>query len=67
MQTYIVKIYEIYGTNTDIKFYLDGSLVATNTTNLPTSLLRLYLKQTSKTTASRTATLDYVEVISNRE
>lgn len=60
-------IFEIRGTDTDIKFYIDGTLRATNTTNLPSALLRLYLKQTSKTTTSRTTTCDYIEAISDRD
>lgn len=60
-------IFEIHGSDTDLKFYIDGSLKNTISTNLPSVLLRVYLRQTSKTSSSRTTTCDYIEAISDRD
>jgi parallel beta-helix repeat protein len=60
-------IFEIKGTFTDVKFYIDGSIVTTNTTNLYTSLMKVFIKQTSKTGVSQYVLCDYIKMLANRE
>jgi hypothetical protein len=60
-------IFEIHGSNSEIKFYIDDTLCATNSSNLPTGLLRIYIKQTSVASSSKTITCDYIEATCDRE
>ena len=60
-------IFEILSSSADVKFFIDGTLRATNTTNLFTGLMKIYAKQTTKTTTSRVLLLDYVKLICDRD
>ena len=63
----VFHVFTLVTSSSSVKFYIDNVLKATNTMNLSTSLMRVYLKQTSKTNASRIITCDYVRVVSKRE
>lgn len=41
-QTWVA--YQVVASASSVKFYLDGNLVATHTTNIPTAALNLYFK-----------------------
>jgi len=46
-------IYEYVWTATDVKFYIDGTLLATHTTNIPASSDTVYLKFVNNSTTSQ--------------
>lgn len=58
---------EINTTATDIKFYIDGTIAATHTTNLPTALMPLSARQTSLGAAVRNTDMDFFKVTGDRD
>jgi hypothetical protein len=59
--------FEIRCTSAVITYFLDGALVATITTNIPTMLLQVYSYVVSKTSAARDVFFDWVEATGERE
>lgn len=58
--------FKISCTSTELTFFLDGTLVATVTTNIPTNLLQPYVFVVSKTGTTRDVFLDYIEAYGER-
>ena len=52
--------------NTQIQFKIDGTVVATNTTNIPSGLGHIFMRQESLSAASRTLTVDVIETSVSR-
>jgi len=53
--------YKIESSGSSLRYYIDQTLVTTHTTNLPTTLMRMYIKQTTLTNASKTTIVDFVK------
>jgi hypothetical protein len=53
-------------TTTSVKFYIDGTLEATHTTNIPTSAQHLKFYITNAEAASKALRLDMVETVVKR-
>ena len=60
-------LFQIIGTESDVKFYINGALVATHNTNLSDSLMKIFVRQERKTTAVRSVLLDFIHNKSGRE
>lgn len=60
-------IFRVVTSSSDIKFYIDDILKATHTTNLPTNLMKMYIKQTSNSANARNIELDFIEILSDRQ
>ena len=60
-------LFEIKGTSSNVKFYIDDVLKATITTNLYTSLVKMYIKHTTKNTTNTNILCDYINLTCGRE
>lgn len=56
---------DLVTTRTDIKFYINNLRKETQSTNLPTALMKFNIKQTYNTTASRNVHVDFVKITSD--
>lgn len=61
------NVFEIRCSSTTITFYINGTPVATHTTNIPSQLMKFYIRQTTNTTASKNTLLDFVKIHSDRD
>ena len=62
-------VFKIEATSTSIKFYIDGLLKATHTSNLPTSLMTFsfYMDTSNSSSSGEEIRLDYVKISCDRE
>jgi hypothetical protein len=63
----VYQEFEIVLAPGNVKFFIDGVLVATHTTNLTTKLLQLYGRVTTRTGSTKALYIDFVELWGNRE
>lgn len=59
-------VFEIKYFNTSIEFYVDGVLKTTHSTNLPSGLMNVYMKQTSNDNISKNIQVDFVKINGQR-
>lgn len=59
--------FRIETTSSKITYFLDGTLAATITTNIPTMLLQPYVFVVSKTGSARDVIFDWIEAVGERE
>lgn len=53
--------FKISATSTSLNYFIDQSLAATHTSNLPSSMMKMYVKLTTLDNSSKTGTIDFVK------
>lgn len=60
-------IFELRTSTSDVRFFIDSTLVVTNTTNLHGGLMKIYVTQSSNNNALHSINCDYIKLICDRE
>jgi hypothetical protein len=60
-------ILEIRGSTSNVEFWINGVLKTTHTTNLPTDMMRTFVRQSRKTAVVRNTLVDYLCIKTDRE
>ena len=60
-------VFDIVTASGSVKFYMDGALKATHTTNLPAAIMSLFVKQIAQSAALRHCNVDFIKFTVDRD